>query len=321
MAVPGLAAEARLAGFSAFLTKPIRQTQLIYVIEEALKMQHLPSAEQSLVTAHHLAEQIAASKPYILLAEDNPMNQKVAVLMLEKLGCRVDVAGNGLLAVEAVQRHSYDLLMMDCQMPEMDGFTATETIRALPVAWADVYIVALTANAFQSDIDRCYAVGMNDFVAKPINLNEISYALQRGLSQSGRLIAFELESQQEEVMTTKTDVSAALQQELQDIERMFAELTQAVGMDMKDELLALFFPTLDECLAGLARAIPEGDAAHIISFSHKLKGASGQLGASKMAAHSKAIEMAVKSQDMSKVHTEFVALQVLGQELSEQLRV
>ncbi|WP_255573673.1 PAS domain-containing hybrid sensor histidine kinase/response regulator [Deefgea tanakiae] len=321
MAVPGMAADAKLAGYSGFLTKPIRQSQLIYAIEETFKMQHQPKSMQSLVTAHRLAEQIAASKPYILLAEDNPINQKVAVLMLEKLGCRVDVAVNGQIALEAVQENQYDVVLMDCQMPVMDGFAATNAIRALPISVANVYIVALTANAFQSDIDQCYAAGMSDFVAKPIYLNEISQALQRGLSQSGRLIQLDSDSEQGEGMTEVNDLDLALQLELKDITQMFIELEQAVGMDMKDELLALFFPTLDECVEGLQQAIPGGDTTSVVSFAHKLKGAAGQLGAARLAGYSKAIEVAAKSGDLEVAAKEFVSLQALGAKISERLRV
>ncbi|MBM5570496.1 MULTISPECIES: PAS domain-containing hybrid sensor histidine kinase/response regulator [Deefgea] len=321
MAVPGMASDAKLAGYSAFLTKPIRQSQLIYAIEETFKMQHLPKSDQSLVTAHRLAEQIAATKPYILLAEDNPVNQKVAVLMLEKLGCRVDVAHNGQMALEAVQQNQYDVVLMDCQMPVMDGFAASRAIRELPIAAANVYIVALTANAFQSDIDHCYAAGMSDFVAKPIYLNEISQALQRGLLQSGRLIQLDSNSEKGDGMTEVNDLDLVLQLELKDITQMFAELAQAVGMDMKDELLALFFPTLDECVEGLQQAIPAADVTNVISFAHKLKGAAGQLGATRLAAYSKSVEMAAKSNDLEAAKVEFAALQALGAKISEQLRV
>ncbi|QKJ67861.1 PAS domain S-box protein [Deefgea piscis] len=320
MAVPGLAAEAKAAGYSAFLTKPVRQTQLLHVIEEALKMQQFPRGTQNLVTAHHLAEQIAASKPYLLLAEDNPINQKVAVLMLEKFGCRVDVVENGALAVAAVEQRRYDLVLMDCQMPEMDGFVATQTIRALPPEQAGVYIVALTANAFQSDVDHCYEVGMDDFVAKPIHMAEISLALQRGLAKSGRLAR--LEPQIEEPGgDMQVGISLELQQELLDIDRMFNELKQAVGMDMKDELLALFFPTLDECITGLSPAIAAGDSVQVVSLAHKLKGAAAQLGATKMATYCKAIEMAAKNNDFESAAAQFALVQPLGVGLTQQLRV
>jgi PAS domain S-box-containing protein len=183
MAVPGLAAEARDAEFSGFLTKPIRQSQLQMTIEAALQMHVQPAQAKQLVTVHLLAEQIAAQKPYVLLAEDNPVNQKVAVLMLEKLGCRVDVVDNGLLAVEAVQQHQYAMVLMDCQMPHMDGFAATEAIRALGGYLSQLPIVALTANAFQSDIDQCLAAGMNDFISKPVRAEQLQRVLVQWVIQ------------------------------------------------------------------------------------------------------------------------------------------
>jgi two-component system sensor histidine kinase/response regulator len=186
MAVPGLAAEARNAEFAGFLTKPIRQSQLHMAIETALQMHAQPAVAKQLVTMHLLAEQIAAQKPYVLLAEDNPVNQKVAVLMLEKLGCRVDVVDNGLLALEAVQQHQYAMVLMDCQMPELDGFAATEAIRAVGGHASKLPIVALTANAFQSDIDQCFAAGMNDFISKPVRAEQLQRVLVQWVIQRNK---------------------------------------------------------------------------------------------------------------------------------------
>jgi PAS domain S-box-containing protein len=317
MAVPGIARDAKSAGFSAFLTKPIRQSQLIHAIEETLKLQQLPKASQPLVTVHHLAEQIAAMKPYILLAEDNPVNQKVAVLMLEKLGCRVDVANNGKIALEAVQQHAYDIVLMDCQMPEMDGFAATAAIRALPTAAADVHIVALTANAFQSDIDHCYAVGMNDFVSKPIYLDEITRVIQRGLEKSDRL----MQPKPEPVMQSPEshDLNLKFQQDLKDMHQMFADLERSVGIDLKVELLPKFAISIDECLTGLQQALNDHDLPNANRCAHKLKGASGQLGANHLAELCKAIEIAGQNNDLDNVKAEAAKLFVLGNMMKNHL--
>lgn len=317
MAVPGIARDAKLAGFSAYLTKPIRQSQLIHAIEETLKLQQVPNVSQPLITVHHLAEQIAAMKPYILLAEDNPVNQKVAVLMLEKLGCRVDVANNGKIALEAVQQHAYDIVLMDCQMPEMDGFAATAAIRALTTAAAQVHIVALTANAFQSDIDHCYAVGMNDFVSKPIYLDELTRVIQRGLEKSGRMI----QPKPDPVIQSPEShqLNLLLKQDLKDMNQMFSDLERSVGIDLKAELLPKFAISIDECLNGLQQALDDHDLLNLNRCAHKLKGASGQLGANHLAELCKVIEIASQSNDLESVKTEAHKLLTLANMMKNQL--
>jgi two-component system, sensor histidine kinase len=117
----------------------------------------------------------------ILLAEDNPINQKVILALLRKLSCEVDVATNGSRAVDLWRCNSYDLILMDCQMPELDGLHATRIIREQEESAASnrTPIIALTANAMDEDRDRCYAAGMDDFVAKPVSLISLHRALAR----------------------------------------------------------------------------------------------------------------------------------------------
>ena len=123
----------------------------------------------------------SGTKPRLLLVEDNAVNQKVACKMLEKLGYRVDVAGNGQEAVAAHERSPYPLIFMDCQMPEMDGFEATALIRKMEGQSAHTPIVAMTANAMQGDRERCLAAGMDDYVAKPIRPKDLQTVLDTWL--------------------------------------------------------------------------------------------------------------------------------------------
>ena len=104
----------------------------------------------------------------MLLAEDNPFNQKVATAMLKLLGCRVQVAANGVEAVTMARDGAFDLVLMDCQMPAMDGYEATRRIRELPAPAGAVTIIAMTANALSGDRKACFAAGMDDFLSKPI---------------------------------------------------------------------------------------------------------------------------------------------------------
>jgi len=114
----------------------------------------------------------------ILLAEDNAVNQKLALRVLERMGYTADVAGDGLGAIASLERESYDLVLMDVQMPELDGLEATRRIRARWPA-RDVRIVAMTANAMAEDREACLAAGMDDYLAKPIRVDELAAALSR----------------------------------------------------------------------------------------------------------------------------------------------
>jgi CheY-like chemotaxis protein len=117
----------------------------------------------------------------ILLAEDNPINQKVTVMMLAKMGYRADVVANGIETLHAMQQISYDVILMDCQMPEMDGYEATRRIRAREQedGGSPVHIVALTAHAMQGDREECLAAGMDDYLSKPIRAADLQQALDR----------------------------------------------------------------------------------------------------------------------------------------------
>jgi CheY-like chemotaxis protein len=115
----------------------------------------------------------------VLLAEDNAVNQRVAVRMLERLGCRVDVAGNGLEAIDLSGRLPYDIIFLDCQMPELDGYGAARAIRAREGGGPRVPIIALTANAMDGDREECLAAGMDDYLSKPVVMASLASALHR----------------------------------------------------------------------------------------------------------------------------------------------
>jgi signal transduction histidine kinase/PleD family two-component response regulator len=179
---------AQTAGYAAYLTKPVHESQLYDCLTILAKQRHdtagvgQPESHQpvtELVTRHSLAEAKTRGTARILVAEDNVINQKVASRMLGKLGYRVDLVANGKEALQAVANVTYDLVFMDCQMPEMDGFEATAAIRRQEGTAGHIPIIAMTANARPEDREQCLAAGMDDFLSKPVQAKVFAEMLAR----------------------------------------------------------------------------------------------------------------------------------------------
>lgn len=178
---------------AAFLNKPVKQSQLynalVQVVAGAAQPTSgvaAPSSTPGSTSTHlllpHLPNARPASTLRVLLAEDNVVNQKVALHLLQRLGYRADIASNGLEVLAALQRQPYDVVLMDVQMPEMDGLTATQTICQEWTVAKRPRIVAMTANAMQGDREACLAAGMDDYISKPIRIEELEQALHRCLA-------------------------------------------------------------------------------------------------------------------------------------------
>jgi CheY-like chemotaxis protein len=172
-------ATARL--FSSYLAKPIRQSQL--QTQLAIALQRLPAPALADAIGRAEKNRQGESHKRILIAEDNGVNQKVALAMLKKLGYSAEAVANGLEAIAALRSIPYDMVLMDCQMPEMDGFEATEIIRqpGSDVLNPQVTVIAMTANAMQGDRERCMACGMNDYLSKPVRSEALAEMLERWL--------------------------------------------------------------------------------------------------------------------------------------------
>jgi CheY-like chemotaxis protein len=171
------------AGIAAYLTKPVRQSQLLETLVSVIGQFNAKRKSDNVqpsqsLTTNTLAERLPQNK-LILLAEDNIVNQKVAVRQLQKLGYRADAVADGREAVEALQRIQYDLVLMDCQMPHMDGYEATAEIRRREGTAKHTAIVAMTANALQGDREKCLAAGMDDYISKPVKPEDLAKLLER----------------------------------------------------------------------------------------------------------------------------------------------
>lgn len=173
----GSGARVYATDFDIVLKKPVRPSSLHTTILRLLDFTHDND------TSSTDAQPVAAfeQKLSVLLAEDNPVNQKVALLMLHRLGVDADLAHNGRQAVEMQHANGYDFVLMDVQMPEIDGLEASQLIRQSE-STAQPYIIAMTANAMSQDRESCFEAGMNDFLAKPVRLEDLHAVLSKALA-------------------------------------------------------------------------------------------------------------------------------------------
>jgi signal transduction histidine kinase/CheY-like chemotaxis protein len=177
----GDAARLHELGFAAYLTKPLKQKQIYNCLLTVLNVQNENSPrKKKMITKYSINKKSIR----ILLAEDNIVNQKIATIMLKKLGCRVHCVANGQEAVESLRKIPFDLVIMDCQMPEMDGFEATKRIRGLKENFfREIPIIAMTASALKEDVESCLAAGMNDHMAKPVLRHQMAKMIEKWIKR------------------------------------------------------------------------------------------------------------------------------------------
>uniref|UniRef100_A0A832A074 Sensory/regulatory protein RpfC n=1 Tax=Desulfacinum infernum TaxID=35837 RepID=A0A832A074_9BACT len=306
---PGLWERLQAEGlFQAVLTKPIRYSKLYNALLACLD---LPStAAPETVGTPPSAEPVEWGRSLkVLLAEDNPVNQKVAVGCLSKLGCRVDVVGTGQEAVEALQREPYDLVFMDVQMPVLDGMEATRMIRKGRVTVVDpkVPIIAMTAHALQGDREMCLKAGMDDYVSKPIRLEDLQAAMERQLKRRAEGGAV---SESSEASTAWGDGGhGGVERDVLDWDELVERL--AGDMDLSWEILSEFVETLPQRLAEIEDAVRIADAGLIKRLAHTLKGASANISARRLSEAALAVEQAAS-------RGETAALEALCAVLKEQ---
>jgi PAS domain S-box-containing protein len=179
----------RETGVDAYLTKPVKQSQLFdclsMVMSSDIETREIKAGFVALAERPESIEPAADRDLCILIAEDNPVNQKVALFQLQKLGYRAHVVDNGRLALEELARMDYDVIFMDCQMPELDGYETTRDLRAIEGADRHTWVIAMTAHSLEGDREKCLAAGMDDYVSKPVKPEDLQAALQRytGLRQ------------------------------------------------------------------------------------------------------------------------------------------
>jgi PAS domain S-box-containing protein len=257
-------------GFSAYLVKPIKASRLMECLVEVLSPQTMPLVKEyrSEMRSPHPAR--IASNLKILLAEDSAINQKVAINQLKHIGYEADIAANGQEVLAAISKIRYDLILMDCQMPELDGYSTTRQIRQLDNNTRNITIVAMTANAMKEDRERCLEAGMNDYLSKPIRKEDLAAKLkywEEIILSSDRSSATSANSDGLEVVAT-------------DLEIDWDYLNQVTGGNkkLKHELLELFVETIPDHIEALKVAIATTNYKKIEQEAHLIKGSSGSLG-------------------------------------------
>ncbi len=283
-------------GFAAYLLKPVAQRDLteclILVLGASAHSWHLQS--QPMITRNALRAQRAQKRSRILLAEDNLVNQKVALRLLEKLDYRVDVVADGLAAVAAWQSGRFDLVIMDCQMPQMDGYEATREIRRLEGGKRRIPIVALTAHAMNGDEQKCRAAGMDDYLSKPIDRVRLEICLERLLPGAGIGTG----------TGTASDSHSAPPLLLHEPVEWEALLESIDGDEgFARDLADAFIGSADRELASIAMALHEGDTATLRESAHTLKGASLNLRAAAASSAAALLESAVRSGESAEIPT------------------
>ncbi|MBI1320362.1 MAG: response regulator [Candidatus Hydrogenedens sp.] len=302
---PGDAARARSKGFGVYLTRPVRREEIRGALVRFLEEKERVPAE--LITRHGLEKYGVLSHGEgtklghydfglkVLVAEDNAVNQVVAKEVLAGLGCDVTVVDNGRQAVERVSAERFDVVFMDCQMPEMDGFAATREIRRIEGDERHTPIVAMTALAMKGDAERCFEVGMDHYISKPVMVNRVldvlsEYGQSGTRPASARPIIIGLDAL-ESAATGRLPVV--------DLE----QVQQITGgkIERYHRIVRVFLENMPTRLAEVEGAAKQGDWEEVYRLAHSIKGAAGSLGAARMQAAALELETAGRNRQIDAI--------------------
>ena len=295
--------------FVAVFSKPIRPSQ----IYEALcsSFQGKPMVARRASEEAGIDSATAQRLPLrILVGEDNLVNQKGALSILERLGYRADVANNGLEVIESLRHQTYDLVLLDVQMPEMDGLEASRRIQFEWGGEQRPWIVAMTANAMKGDREKCLEAGMDDYIAKPVRIDSLKQALERGAARRGAL------SGEEAPEKDGSSPPPALDRET------FNRLRTELGNDVKLllRLLTLFLEETPEQTEQARQALASGDVEVVLRVAHTVKGSCHLLGAGALADVAAELEKAARENELDNAREMIEAMASEFERVAEEVR-
>jgi len=292
----------RELGIRGYLTKPMSRADLLEALGTVLAGP-ADAGTPDVVTRHTIAESRRSVR--VLLAEDNPVNQQVAVAMLVKRGHEVHVVGNGREAVEAIAQREYDVVLMDVQMPEMDGFEATKAIRAMPQG-DHLPIIAMTAHALTGERERCLAHGMTDYLAKPFKALEL-FRLVEQLSEG-------VAPTSPPVATTPATAPPV------DLEGFRTMLREAGAEEALYSILDTFLRHAPERVATLATAVAGGSGVEIAKAAHVFRGAAATIGARELAELLERVETTARAGEVENTREAFERVSPVAHNVIDYLR-
>ena len=293
----------RQVGIAACLVKPVRQSRLLDCISDVLNATGtIESAGGANSVEPHLA--LPALRVRILVAEDNIVNQRVVLSQLKRIGFTADAVANGREALDALRRAPYDIILMDCQMPEIDGYEAASRIRAegLNAFKSEPYLIALTANALPGDRERCFSAGMNDYVLKPVRLESLEGVLQRALLKvepklrTGAALNEGASSASPLDAPLDREVIAGLR-ELDPPSIGGANSVEPKSSSVLRDLADLFLRDARPKLQRMTGALDRKDFSGLGSIAHSLKGSASNLGARRLAELCASLEKSTRTSD------------------------
>jgi len=287
---------------AAYLLKPIKQSELYFTICRILQQPWPIETQQTLITRHTIRE--SKRRLNILLAEDNPVNQKLAVKILERMGHTVTVAENGRIAVDSVTRISFDLVLMDVQMPEMDGLEATRAIREIEKTTHErVPIVAMTAYAMKGDREKCLEAGMDGYVSKPIDIKELSRTIDDLIAKN--------EAREEPILAGSPTGSIVNRD----------AFLERVGGDeqLMKQLIGLFLDEGPRLLAQVEEAVRQKAPEELEKAANALKDSVAGLAAEQAMTAAGRLEVIGKSRDLDHVGEAYQDLRLKVQQVRREL--
>ncbi len=285
--------------FAAILTKPLRRSQLLNCVTRAMTAAPDSALEDTAIRAVPTAA-ARTFVPKILLVEDNPVNREVAVGMLESLGCTAHAAENGWQALQAMNNDAFDAVLMDCQMPVMDGLTATAELRRREQnsGGARLPVIALTANTMEGDRERCLAAGMDDFLSKPFTQQQLAALLKRWLA-----LHVLPESERRDSSRLPLIDAAVLR-----------NITALARPTLLNSMIELYLKHSPPLISAIERAVANGNAEALQDALHTFKSSTANLGGIRLATLTKECEMLLREGGVGKAAA---AVQRIGREYQE----